>query len=126
VKPIPPIYAPKGEYNLTRDLTKDLAGARNALNLTFTADWWHYELQRKQQVNATHEELIWFMGSNNTFLQANFTFNVWALKQSFKFIGGDQAKQCKVEKKNGWDFIVCNCSVNAFLKQYECGLALVG
>ena len=111
MKPIAPIYAPKAFYNLTANLDKDLTSARNAQNLTFTADWWHYELQRKQKINATHEEMIWFMGSNNTFIEANFTFNVWALKQTFKFIGGDQKKQCTAEKKsNTYDFIVCNCT----------------
>jgi len=96
VKPIAPIYAPKTFYNLTGNLAKDLPAARVAPNLNFTADWWHYELQRKQKINSTHEELIWFMGSNNTFIEANFTLNVWAMKQTFTFIGGDQAKQCKV------------------------------
>jgi len=55
-----------------------------------SADWWHYELQRKETINATHEELIWFMGSNNSLLEVKFTMNSWAISETYVFTGGDQ------------------------------------
>ena len=81
---------------MTGNLAKDLSAARVAQNLTFTSDSWHYELQRTQKINATHEELIWYMGSSNTYMELNFTLNAWAVSHNYAFIGGDQKKQCRV------------------------------
>ena len=128
VIPPGPIYDPKGTYNLTGVLVKDISAAKNASGLKYTAaDWWHYDLRRKEKINSTHEELLWYFGNNNTFIEVNVTLNVWALKQTYKLVGGDQAKNCVVTKPaNGYDFISCTCRLNAYLKPAECILGVVG
>jgi len=58
----------------------DLIGARNSTGLTYFNDSnVLYTYNKTVAYNSTRDELVYYFGSNNTFLKMNVTLHAWSL-----------------------------------------------
>ncbi|CDW71552.1 calpain family cysteine protease containing protein [Stylonychia lemnae] len=119
------VQAPTQEYTFTGNLTADLIGARNSTGLGYKGADWYYSFNKTVAYNSTRDELVYYIGTNNTFIEINITISVWTLNTQFEFTG-NKASQCKLSKPGYWEFLECNCILNAYKGNNECGISMIG